>query len=119
MTSKRTSQTGISRREFMRRAGLLGLLATGGGVLPTLAGCVAPPVQPAEQPQEQAPEEKVKLVHFVWVGGGQQVVPREVIPEYMKTHPNVEIEFYEGTNAVTYPKMVAAKQADPNKPLIN
>jgi putative spermidine/putrescine transport system substrate-binding protein len=53
------------------------------------------------------------------VGGGQGVVPREVVPAYEQAHPNVHIELYEGTNAVTYPKMVSAKEADPNKPLIN
>jgi putative spermidine/putrescine transport system substrate-binding protein len=37
----------------------------------------------------------------------------------MEEHPNVEIELFEGTNSVTYPKMVAAKEADPDNPLIN
>lgn len=64
-------------------------------------------------------DEQVDLTHFVWVGGGQGVVPREVVPAYMEEHENVEIELYEGTNSVTYPKMVAAKEADPNNPLIN
>lgn len=119
MSNRRKHQDGISRREFMRRAGLLGLVAAGGG-LPTLAGCVAPQQTGGQSGgQPQASEEPVDLTHFVWVGGGQQVVPREVIPQYMEEHPNVDIEFYEGTNAVTYPKMVAAKQADPDNPLIN
>jgi len=64
-------------------------------------------------------EEQVDLTHFVWVGGGQGVVPREVVPAYMEEHENVNIELYEGTNSVTYPKMVAASEADPNNPLIN
>ena len=93
---------GVSRREFIRMATASGLLAAGGGLL---AGC--------------AQDEQIDLTHFVWVGGGQGVVPREVVPAYMEENPNVTIELYEGTNSVTYPKMVAAKEADPNNPLIN
>jgi len=62
---------------------------------------------------------KVKLTMFIWAGANQGVVPREVVAKYLKTHPDVEIEFWESTNAATYPKMLAAKQADPNAPLVN
>lgn len=62
---------------------------------------------------------KVKLTMFIWAGANQGVVPREVVASYLKTHPDVEIEFWESTNAVTYPKMLAAKQANPNAPLVN
>jgi putative spermidine/putrescine transport system substrate-binding protein len=62
---------------------------------------------------------KVKLTMFIWAGAGQGVLPREVVASYLKSHPDVEIEFWESTNAVTYPKMLAAKQANPNAPLIN
>lgn len=105
MTRKQTANWEISRREFMRQTGLLGLLAAGGGLLNSCAGFGGP--------------EEVKLTHFIWVGGGQGVVPREVVPAYEAEHPNVKIELFEGTNSVTYPKMVAAKEADPNNPLIN
>ena len=110
MESKRTRQ-GISRRELLGKAGSLGLLAAGAGALPALTAACAPSGSSSSEP--------VNLTHFIWVGGGQGVVPREVVPAYEKAHPNVHIELYEGTNAVTYPKMVAAKEADPNKPLIN
>src|SRR5439155_424706 len=40
--------------------------------------------------------EEVSLTHFIWVGGGQGVVPREVVPAYEQAHPNVHIELYEG-----------------------
>lgn len=69
-------------------------------------------------PQAQAAP-KVSLTMFIWAGANQGVVPREVVARYLKTHPNVEIEFWESNNAITYPKMLAAKQANPNKPLIN
>ncbi len=62
---------------------------------------------------------KVKLTMFIWAGSNQGVVPREVVARYLRTHPDVEIEFWESNNAVTYPRMIAAKQVDPNKPLIN
>ena len=42
-----------------------------------------------------------------------------MVANYLKTHPDVEIEFWESTNAATYPKMLAAKQADPKAPLVN
>jgi len=69
-------------------------------------------------PQIQAAP-RVKLTMFIWAGANQGVVPREVVARYLRTHPNVEIEFWESNNTVTYPKMVAAKQANPNTPLIN
>jgi putative spermidine/putrescine transport system substrate-binding protein len=95
----------MSRRAFLRGAALLGVSAAGLGVMSACGSL--------------GQQEQVQLTHFIWVGGGQGVVPREVVPEYEKAHPNVKVELYEGTNAVTYPKMVAAREADPNKPLIN
>jgi putative spermidine/putrescine transport system substrate-binding protein len=63
--------------------------------------------------------EKVKLTMFIWAGANQGVVPREVVAEYLKANPHVEIEFYESNNSVTYPKMVAARKVSPDRPLIN
>lgn len=103
MSSIQDIHNRVSRREFLKISGLIGATIAGGGLLSSCA----------------QKEEQVQLTHFIWVGGGQDVVPKEVIPAYTKEHPNVKIELYEGTNSVTYPKMVAAKQADPNKPLIN
>jgi putative spermidine/putrescine transport system substrate-binding protein len=62
---------------------------------------------------------RVRLTMFIWAGANQGVVPREVVARYLRSHPEVEIEFWESNNAVTYPRMIAAKQADPNRPLIN
>jgi putative spermidine/putrescine transport system substrate-binding protein len=113
MTVDRSSQA-ISRRELLARARDLGLLAAGVGTLSALSAACAPSTGSGGSSSEE-----VNLTHFIWVGGGQGVVPREVVPAYEKAHPNVHVELYEGTNAVTYPKMVAAKEADPTKPLIN
>jgi putative spermidine/putrescine transport system substrate-binding protein len=62
---------------------------------------------------------KVKVTMFIWAGANQGVVPREIVARYLRSHPEVEIEFWESNNAVTYPRMIAAKQANPNNPLIN
>jgi putative spermidine/putrescine transport system substrate-binding protein len=97
----------LSRRDFLQTAAVIGTLTAGGSVLSTLlASC-------------SRTENQIELTHFIWVGGGQGDIPREVIPNYLDGHPNVKIELYEGTNAETYPKMVAAREADPNKPLIH
>jgi putative spermidine/putrescine transport system substrate-binding protein len=56
---------------------------------------------------------------FVFVGANQGVVPREVQQQYVRDHPHVTVELLEGSNAETYPKMVAAKQANPNRPLVH
>jgi putative spermidine/putrescine transport system substrate-binding protein len=56
---------------------------------------------------------------MIYVGPGQNTVPKELAAAYMKEHPNVTIEMIEGTNAEQYPKMLAQKQVDPNNPLIN
>ncbi|MDQ7827988.1 MAG: extracellular solute-binding protein [Armatimonadota bacterium] len=62
---------------------------------------------------------RVRLTMFIWAGANQGVVPREVVARYVRTHPHVEVEFWESNNTVTYPRMVAAKQANPNNPLIH
>jgi putative spermidine/putrescine transport system substrate-binding protein len=92
----------VSRRKLLKVAGIMGAVIIGISLLTACGG-----------------DEQVDLTHFVWVGGGQGVIPREVVPAYMEENPNVEIELYEGTNSVTYPKMVAAAEADPDNPLIN
>ncbi len=101
----------ISRRELLRRAGTTGAavgLGALGAVSPwsTLSALASPPG-------------RVDITEFIWIGGGQGIVPREVKRKYETLHPNVNIELYEGTNAVTYPKIVAQRQVDPNRPLIN
>src|SRR5262247_321617 len=95
-----------SRRLVSRRSFLASGLAAGAGV--ALGG---------RSPARAAA--KTKLTMFIWAGANQGVVPREVVARYLKAHPDVEIEFWESTNAATYPKMMAAKQADPKAPLVN
>jgi putative spermidine/putrescine transport system substrate-binding protein len=102
---------GITRREFLKGTGVVGMAtAMGAGGLLTACG------QPTGGGGAEGP---VDLVHFIWVGSGQGIVPREVKREYERDHPEVSIELMEGSNAETYPKMVAQKEVDPNDPLVN
>lgn len=57
---------------------------------------------------------KVHLTMFIWAGSHQGDVPRQVVKNYLATHENVEIDFVESNNTVTYPKMVAAKRTTPD-----
>lgn len=57
---------------------------------------------------------KVHLTMFIWAGSHQGDVPRKVVKDYLATHENVEIDFVESNNTVTYPKMVAAKRTTPD-----
>jgi putative spermidine/putrescine transport system substrate-binding protein len=61
----------------------------------------------------------LKLTIFLWSSGQWGTVGKETIAEFQKTNKDVSIELYESSNAVTYPKMRAAKQANPDKPLVN
>ncbi|MEC0235987.1 extracellular solute-binding protein [Paenibacillus kribbensis] len=63
--------------------------------------------------------QKIKLSMFIWAGANQDVVPKEVVADYVKKHPNVQVDFVESSNSVMYPKMVAGQKADPNNPVVN
>lgn len=107
----------LNRREFLKLTSVLSLSGY-------LAACsrITPEAETEETLSESislTPQEAVELIQFIWVGGGQGIVPRELKAEYERDHPNVTIELYEGTNSATYPKMVAQKEVNPNDPLIN
>jgi putative spermidine/putrescine transport system substrate-binding protein len=61
----------------------------------------------------------VRITFFIWAGSNQGVVPREVFKAYREAHPEVTIEELESTNAITYPKMVAARRTTPDNPLVS
>lgn len=112
---------GMTRRAFLERSAALGIssataltfLAACGGTAPTTGGPVTGGGKPA------GADGPVKLSFFVYVGANQGVVPREVVAEYTKENPNVTIELVEGTNAETYPRMVAARKVTPDQPIVN
>jgi putative spermidine/putrescine transport system substrate-binding protein len=56
---------------------------------------------------------------FIWSGGEQGTEARKVVGDFVKQNPGATIEFYEESNAVAYPKIKAAHQANPNNPLVN
>src|SRR5437870_10286450 len=119
---ERIYQRGVSRREFLRRSAALGISSA--AALSFLAACdpggtsVASPSTVGGGKPAGA-DGPVKLSFFVYVGANQGVVPREVVAEYTQANPNVTIELYEGTNAETYPKMVAARKTTPDQPIVN
>lgn len=116
----RLYQRGLSRRQFLERSAALGIST--GAALSFLAACssAAPVAAPARAGEKPAGADgPVKLNFFVYVGANQGVVPREVVADYTKANPNVTIELSEGTNAETYPKMVAARKVTPDQPIVN
>src|SRR5919197_1019157 len=118
-TLERLYRRGMSRRAFLRRSAALGISTT--TALSFLAACGGgtPVSGPGPGGKPAGADGPVKLTFFVYVGANQGVVPREVMAEYMKANSNVTIELFEGTNAETYPKMVAARKTTPDQPLIN
>ncbi|HEX9268909.1 MAG TPA: hypothetical protein VF998_03610, partial [Candidatus Limnocylindria bacterium] len=112
---------GLSRRQFLERSAALGISSA--AALSFLAACgpaaQAPSGTPAAGGKPAGADGPVHLSFFVYVGANQGVVPREVVAEYTKDNPNVTIELYEGTNAETYPKMVAARKTTPDQPIVN
>jgi putative spermidine/putrescine transport system substrate-binding protein len=60
----------------------------------------------------------VNLTQFIWTGA-QEPVPRRLAAEYMKAHPDVQIDLIAGLNMVTYPKIIASLDIDPNDPAVN
>ena len=71
------------------------------------------------RPAQAAPDAPVKITFFIWAGSNQGVVPREVFKAYREAHPEVTIEELESTNAITYPKMVAARRTTPDNPMVS
>lgn len=120
---ERIYRGGLSRRQFLERSAALGISSA--SALAFLAACGPAPATGGASPsakaggKPQGADGPVKLSFFVYVGANQGVVPREVVAEYTKANPNVTIELYEGTNAETYPKMVAAKKTTPDQPIVN
>ncbi len=97
----------LSRREFLERARAVGLGAAGVSLASTL-------VFPID-----AMAADVALTMFIWSGGEQGTVAREVVAKYLAENAGTKIDFYESSNAVTYPKMLAARDANPDQPLVN
>ncbi|MDQ2914476.1 MAG: ABC transporter substrate-binding protein [Chloroflexota bacterium] len=119
-TLARLYERRLSRRQFLQRSAALGISSTAAvAFLAACGGGTPAPGGAATSGKPAGADGPVKLSFFVYVGANQGVVPREVVAEYTKANPNVTIELYEGTNAETYPKMVAAKKVTPDQPIVN
>lgn len=66
-----------------------------------------------------AQEREARLTFFMFAGSGSDVVPKEVIADYVRAHPRVAIDISETTNAIIYPQMVAARRTTPDRPLVH
>lgn len=80
-----------------------------------VAGLVAGAAADAQRP----PPERTTITFFYWAGSNQGVVPNEVITAYRAANPQVTIEILESNNAITYPRMVAARRTTPDNPLVH
>lgn len=102
-TAMRAART---RRQFLQAAGsgVAGL-----SLAPLLASCGG----------SDGGSGQVNVTEFVWVGSNQDVTPKEVNARYLKSHPDVEIELVQGTNAETFPKILTSIEVTPDEPLVN
>jgi putative spermidine/putrescine transport system substrate-binding protein len=100
----------LSRRNFLAGGAALGALAG-------LSACASP--LDTKSPAQTGAGKKLNLTMFAFLGGDLAKMPKEFAKEYMAAHKNVNISFYEQTNAVGYGKMLAQRKTDPTKPLIN
>jgi putative spermidine/putrescine transport system substrate-binding protein len=95
------------RRQFIERGLRLGC----GAAAASLAASLVFPIG--------ARAADLALTMFVFSGGEQGTVAKEVVKDFLAKNKGITIDFYEESNAVAYPKMRAAKQANPDKPLVN
>lgn len=108
------SNSPISRR------GLLTGAAVFAATVPLLSACGA--IDPGKAAAPKKPSgsgTKEKITIFAFLGNRLADMPKAFAKEYMEANRNVEISIYEDSNAVGYPKILAAKQATPDQPLVN
>lgn len=104
----------ISRRRLLTAAGA----ATAGAVTAPLLNACGGDIDNTDEP-EPGGTGNVKITIFAFLGNRLADMPKAFAEEYMDQHANVEIEIYEDSNAVGYPKMLAAKETTPDRPLVN
>jgi putative spermidine/putrescine transport system substrate-binding protein len=111
-TGKAISNTFLSRRSL-----LAGGVAA--GALAALSACASPFESGGTDTGTNGAGKKLTLTMFCFLGGDLAKMPKEFAKEYTASHKNVEIKFYEQSNAVGYGKMLAQRKADPSTPLVN
>jgi putative spermidine/putrescine transport system substrate-binding protein len=107
------------RTDTISRRRLLGAAAAA-AALPALNACggdIDPQPQAGASSGGSGGKEKITI--FAFLGNRLADMPKAFAADYMSRHPNVQIDIYEDSNAVGYPKILAAKQTTPDKPLVN
>lgn len=111
-------QDRISRRQALK---VIGTTALAAGIAP-LAACGSddePTSGSSASSGSSTTGKKLELTMFVFPVPGLIAVPKQFVAEYSEKHPNVNVKLYEATNLEGYPKMLAARKVDPDKPLVN
>ncbi|MPZ27742.1 MAG: extracellular solute-binding protein [Micromonosporaceae bacterium] len=85
--------------------------------LPAVAVAVAVALAVTACGDGGADEDGVTLRFLVFEGPGQDTAARAAADQYMADNPEVTVEFTAGSNAVEYPKMVAARETNADEPL--
>lgn len=88
--------------------------------LPALNACgrdIETDPEPAAPSGGSGGREQITI--FAFLGNRLADMPKAFAEDYMSRHPNVEISIYEDSNAVGYPKILAARQTTPDQPLVN
>ncbi|MEV0608671.1 extracellular solute-binding protein [Polymorphospora rubra] len=106
------------RKAQMSRRSLLGAAAAA-AALPLLSACGGEIDTDTDAPDGGTASGKETITIFAFLGNRLADMPKAFAQDYMSRHPNVDIKIYEDSNAVGYPKILAAKQATPDKPLVN
>ncbi|MEU5550916.1 MULTISPECIES: PotD/PotF family extracellular solute-binding protein [unclassified Micromonospora] len=102
----------ISRRSFLAAA-------AAAATVPALGAC-GRELDPADQRSDGGGTPgKETVTIFAFLGNRLADMPKAFAEDYMSRHRNVEIKIYEDSNAVGYPKILAARQATPDSPLVN
>ncbi|CAN5220756.1 hypothetical protein BH09ACT1_BH09ACT1_17840 [soil metagenome] len=116
----RLSNFDVSRRGVL--AGAVGIAAAA-----ALAACspldTSTPAAPASTAKTGKgggiTKNPLAITMFCFLGGDLAVMGKEFGANYMERHPNISITYYEDSNLVGYGKMLAQRQSDPSKPLVN
>lgn len=107
------SENSLSRRSLIQ--GALALAATA----PLMAACGALPGEGPLPAPTAAPGGKEKITIFAFLGNRLADMPKAFAEDYMSRNRNVEISIYEDSNAVGYPKILAARETTPDRPFVN
>ena len=108
MKKRKLTAEKITRREFMYRTSMTALSAS------ALSGAYLHQTRSIARAKS-----KTNITYFCPQGPDQDLAAKEVARWYIRDHSDVEIKVVPGSNAVSYPKMLAARRTTPDKPLFD